>query len=78
MEELENNKKNCMKELLIINNNIKEKLVELEISSNKSKIILNKLNQLNSKINEEYQNAKIIEAVNKIQNDKINIKSNNH
>ena len=79
MEELENNKKNCIKELLLINNNIKEKLVELEISSNSSKIILNKLNQLNSKINEEYQNAKIIEAVNKLQNDKINnkIKNNN-
>ena len=78
MEELENNKKNCMKELLIINNNIKEKLVELEISSNKSKIILNKLNQLNSKINEEYQKAKVKDAINKIQNEKINkIKNNN-
>ena len=78
MDELENNKKKCMEELLLINNNIKIKLSELEVSSNKSKNILNKLNQLNSKINEEYQKAKVDEVLNKFKNDKMNNKKQNN
>ena len=79
-QELENNKKNFTKELLLINNNIKEKSIQLDISSNNSKIIINQLNQLNLKINEEYQKIKLSEFVNKSENDKMNsiIKNNNN
>ena len=77
-EELENNKKKYTNEILILNNNIKEQSKQLEVSSNKSKSILNKLNQLNLKINEEYQRIKLAEAVNKLQEDKNNnIKNKN-
>ena len=78
MDELENNKKKCMEELLLINNNIKIKLSELEVSTNKSKKILNKLNQLNLKINEEYKKAKVDEVINKFKNDKMNNKNQNN
>ena len=68
-EELENNKKKYTNELLLLNNDIKEKSSQLENAANDSKVILNKLNQLNSKINEEYQKIKLSEFVNKHKND---------
>ena len=68
-EELENNKKKFTNELLLLNNDIKEKSSQLENAANDSKVILNKLNQLNSKINEEYQKIKLSEFVNKHKND---------
>ena len=68
-EELETNKKKYTNEILLLNNNIKEKSSKLEIAANDSKVILNKLNQLNSKINEEYQKIKLSEFLNKYKND---------
>ena len=68
-EELENNKRKYTNELLLLNNDIKEKSSQLENAANDSKVILNKLNQLNSKINEEYQKIKLSEFVNKHKND---------
>ena len=64
-EEYENNKKKCINEILLLNNNIKSKSSEFEILSNNSKSLFNKLNQLNSKINEEYQKIKLADLVNK-------------
>jgi len=68
-EELETNKKKYTNEIILLNNNIKEKSSKLEIAANDSKVILNKLNQLNSKINEEYQKIKLSEFLNKYKND---------
>ena len=75
-EEFENDKKKFTNELLLLNNNIKEKSSQLELSSNNSKIILSKLNQLNSRINEEYQKIKLSEFVKKSQSDNITNKPN--
>ena len=77
-EEYENNKKNCINEILLLNNNIKSKSSEFEILSNNSKSLFNKLNQLNSKINEEYQKIKLADLVNKSsKNELINNEKNN-
>ena len=77
-EELENNQKKYINDILLLNNNIKEKSSQLETSSKNTKIILNQLNQMNLKINEEYQKIKIAEIVNKFQNDKNNNKTKNN
>ena len=53
-------------ELLLINQNIKEKSEKLEKVSKNNKILLNKLNLLNSQIKEEYNKAKILQLANKI------------
>ena len=77
-EEYENNKKKCINEILLLNNNIKSKSSEFEILSNNSKSLFNKLNQLNSKINEEYQKIKLADLVNKSsKNELINNEKNN-
>ena len=77
-EEYENNKKKCINEILLLNNNIKSKSYEFEILSNNSKSLFNKLNQLNSKINEEYQKIKLADLVNKSsKNELINNEKNN-
>ena len=77
-EEYENNKKKCINEILLLNNNIKSKSSEFEILANNSKSLFNKLNQLNSKINEEYQKIKLADLVNKSsKNELINNEKNN-
>ena len=77
-EEYENNKKKCINEILLLNNNIKSKSSEFEILSNNSKSLFNKLNQLNLKINEEYQKIKLADLVNKSsKNELINNEKNN-
>ena len=71
-EELENNKIKDENELLIINNNIKDKSEKLENISNNNKILINKLNYLNNQVNEEYNKVKVLKVSNKI---KINYKN---
>lgn len=71
-EESENNKIKDENELLIINNNIKDKSEKLENISNNNKILINKLNYLNNQVNEEYNKVKVLKVSNKI---KINYKN---
>ena len=73
-EEIENNKKKYINELILVNNNIKEKVLQLESSSKNSKIILNKLTQLNTKIKEEYEKIKLSTVINKLKNSNENNK----
>ena len=73
-EEKENNKKKYINELILVNNNIKEKVLLLESSSKNSKIILNKLTQLNTKIKEEYEKIKLSTVINKLKNSNENNK----
>ena len=65
-EEFEAYKVNNERELILINEKIKEKTEKLESVSYDSKILINKLNILNNKINEEYNKANIMQAANKI------------
>ncbi len=67
-------KKKYINKLILVNNNIKEKVLLLESSSKNSKIILNKLTQLNTKIKEEYEKIKLSTVINKLKNSNENNK----
>ena len=71
-EELAYNKLNNDNELLLINQNLKDKSIKLENVSNDTKILFNKLNLLNKQINEGYNKVNIIHAFNKINKNNIN------
>ena len=71
-EEFEANKKKNESELLLINQNIKEKSEILENVSNNTQLLINKLNILNNQINQGYNKVKIFQAANKIKMNYLN------